>query len=141
MKPNIYLVVGCPGAGKSWICEQLMHKFEYVHHDGYIGHIDQPQIYVQAILLAAKSTTKPILAEAPFSISQIKNPLEKNGLTVIPVFIQEHPSVIAARYRKREGKDIIVGHLTRQKTYAERARELRAFSGTSEEVLQHLKAL
>lgn len=135
----VYLIVGCPGSGKSWVCDQLTDLFEYVHHDGYIRHINQPEVYVEAILEAGAKASRPLLAEAPFSISQIKEPLESEGFEVVPLFILEDEEVLRERYLEREGRDIPKGHLTRQKTYAERAEEYGAFSGTSQEVLDYLK--
>ncbi len=141
MKPQpIYLVVGVPGSGKSWVCEQLQKEFVYVHHDGFIGHINQPEVYVKAILDKAQDATKPLLTEAPFSIRSIKDPLVHAGYKVIPVFIIEKDEVVSARYLKREGKPIPKGHLTRVKTYEQRAKESGAFRGTSAEVLKHLKS-
>jgi polyphosphate kinase 2 (PPK2 family) len=96
-------------------------------------------IYVHEIIKAATNSDKPVLAEAPFSISQTKDPLEAHGIKVIPVFIAEDPEVITERYKNREKKPIPKGHLTRQQTYAQRAKQWKAFSGTSGEVLEHLK--
>lgn len=136
---NIYLVIGCPGAGKSWVCEKLTHLFEYVPHDLFIG---MPGVgFAQVILEAAETAERPLLTEAPFSISVIKNPLENAGHTVVPVFIIEDHEVISERYRNREGKEIPKGHLTRQETYLARAQEWESFTGTSEEVFEHLKSL
>lgn len=136
---RVFLVVGCPGSGKSWVCDQLKDggKFNYVHHDLYVG-MAGPK-YVDAIRAASAESSLPILAEAPFSISQIKGPLEEDGFQVEPVFIQEHPDTITGRYRAREKKDIPKGHLTRQQTYAQRADAWGSFKGTSEQVLKHLK--
>ena len=134
-----YMVVGCPGSGKSYVCEKLKDRFCYVHHDGFIGHINQPEKYVEAILEAAEGADKPLLIEAPFSISQIKGPLEEAGITVECVYIQEKPGVIEGRYETREKKQIPKGHITRQGTYLKRAKESGAFIGTSDEVLEHLK--
>ena len=135
----VYLVVGCPGSGKSWVCERLKERFTYVHHDLYIKMFGP--VYVNEIFKAALTSKKPILAEAPFSISQIKDPLEKHGIRVVPVFIQEDPDVITERYLRREKRQIPKGHLTRQETYAQRARAWKAFSGTSDELLEHLKQI
>lgn len=139
IKQPIYLVVGVPGSGKSWVCEQLTQQFEYVHHDGFIGHIAQPQVYVAAILEKAETASKPLLTEAPFSISSIKDPLEEAGYSVTPVFIIEEPEVLSSRYFGREGREIPKGHLSRMNTYAERAEEWGAFRGTSSQVLEFLK--
>lgn len=133
----VYLVVGCPGSGKSWVCDQLKDQFHYVHHDLYMDMTGP--VYVHEIIKAATTSDKPVLAEAPFSISKTKDPLEAHGIKVIPVFIAEDPEVITDRYKNREKKPIPKGHLTRQNTYAQRAKLWKAFSGTSSEVLAHLK--
>lgn len=132
-----FLVIGCPGSGKSYVCEQLKDVAHYVHHDLSIGMAGDA--YVNEIVAQAETATKPLLIEAPFSVSEIKEPLEAQGFTVTPVFIQEDHAVIAARYRARDGKDIPVGHLTRQDTYMARATEWQAFAGTSDQVAAHLK--
>ncbi len=118
------------------MCEKLTDKFEYVPNDKFIG-----RDYVAGIIKIAKDATKPLLIEAPFSISATKDPLEKAGIDVIPVFIQELPLTIRTRYWQRDKKDIPQGHLTRQTTYAQRAKEWNAFSGTSDEVLKHLQSV
>lgn len=140
MKQKIYLVVGVPGSGKSWVCEQLKEKFTYVHHDGYI-YLKRPGAYVQAILEIAPTATKPLLTEAPFSVRETLDPLVAAGYEVIPVYIIEDPDVVAERYANRESKAIPQGHLTRMNTYRMRAQESGAFQGTSSQVLEHLKAL
>lgn len=134
-----YMVIGCPGSGKSWVCDQLQDDFEYVHHDLFIGMAGD--VYVKEIIKAAKTAKKPLLIEAPFSISAIKEPVELAGIKVIPLFIQEKPGVISDRYRRRENKEIPKGHLTRQETYKHKANSWKAFKGTSEEVYNHLKKL
>lgn len=133
MSGSVFIVVGCPGSGKSWVCEQLGHKFDHLKHDDFIG-----KDYGSALAEASKGN-KPVLAETPFSISQLKEPLEAKGIKVVPVFISEPDGVIEERYLKRNGKPIPTGHLTRQKTYAERAKLYGAFIGTAQEVLEHLK--
>jgi len=140
--PNktLYLVVGAPGSGKTWVCNQLENKFHLIHHDGYI-YLKQPGAYVQAILTLAPTIDRPILIEAPFSISQTVEPLEKKGYKIHPVFIVEPSAVHADRYQKREGKPIPQGHLTRTQTYLQRAKDGRHFYGTAEQVLKHLQEL
>lgn len=139
MMKKAYMVIGCPGSGKSWVCDKLDDQFSYVHHDLYIGMAGDT--YVKEILKACENAKKPLLIEAPFSVSVIKEPLELFGVEVIPVFIQEKHEVITERYFKREKRPIPTGHLTRQKTYAKMAKEWNAFAGTSTEVYEYLKAL
>lgn len=137
MANKVYLVIGCPASGKTWVCEQLKKEFAYVPHDVFIGK--PADSYVEFVKDFAKKSSRPMLMEAPFSISQLKEPLERAGMTVICVFIQEDHNVIAARYSKRDKKQIPKGHLVRQDTYAARARQWGSFSGTTNEVLEHLK--
>lgn len=131
---KVYLVVGVPGSGKSWVCAKLAPKFNHVAHDDF-KNVD----YTKVIWTAAKQGSKPVLAETPFGVSQIMATLCDNGVEVEPVFILESTEVTTQRYSLREGKAIPKGHLTRIETYALRAKQLGAFSGTSQEVLEHLK--
>lgn len=134
MTQPIYLVIGCPGSGKSWVCEQLRDQYEYVPHDSYLNNA----LHIEATVRAAKTATKPLLIETPFSVSQIKDPLEK-GFRVVPVFIQEHHEVIRKRYKERGSGDLPAGHLARQLTYRQRAQLWQSFQGTSQQVLEYLR--
>lgn len=132
----VYLVIGCPCSGKSWVCEQLTTQYSYVRHDDYMN--DKPGRYVGEIIGEAKVGIRPVLCETPFSVSQIKDPLEKAGLRVVPVFIIEDAETLGRRYQAREGKPIPAGHLTRQDTYKLRANAWQAYKGTSLDVRNHL---
>lgn len=132
---KVYLVVGTPGSGKTWVCNQLKDKFKYLPHDEYPKEVQ----YLNEVKRLARISDKPVLIETPFSVRQIVDPLTTIGIDVIPVFILENPDVVASRYKKREGKAIPQGHLTRIQTYRQRAKEMNAFSGNSQEVLDHLK--
>lgn len=134
---TIYMVVGCPGSGKSWVCDQMKDLYTYVHHDLFIEMTGTK--YLDAIVEAAKTSKRPLLIEAPFSVSQTKEPLEAMGFKVVPVIIQEAPGVIEARYLMRERKIIPKGHLSRQLTYYNRAKLWNSFVGTSGQVLDHLR--
>lgn len=137
MTKEIYLVVGTPGSGKSWVCSQLTDKFDYIPHDEF----DDTNQYLSAIKRMADFTDKPVLIETPFSVSQILKPLTAYGLNVHPVFIIESPELTAKRYYEREGKDIPQGHLTRINTYIDRAQEYQAPNGSSQFILNYLKSL
>lgn len=135
----IYLVIGVPASGKSWVCEQLTAQFEYAPHDAYISGTSKTNSYIAAIVRAHKVATKPLLIETPFSVSQIKEPLEAHGYNVVSVFIIEDDKTLEERYKARERKPIPLGHLTRQRTYKDRALTTQAFYGTSDAVLAYLK--
>lgn len=134
---SVHLIIGVPGSGKTWVCEQLDGKgFHYVAHDNYIkGN------YIGALHDAARFQTCPILAEAPFSITAIKEPLERFGIWVNPVFVLTPENELHRRWHERGNVEEKTknGHISRQHTYRQRALEYRAFSGTADEVLKYLK--
>lgn len=133
----IYLVVGVPASGKSWVCEQLQDRMRYVHHDLYVG-MSGPQ-YVLALASAREQEgSRPVLGEVPFSVREVVEPLVAHGLVVEPVYIIEPPSVLAARYFLREAKSLPDGRIKQEMTYLERARASGAFHGTAAEVLAYL---
>lgn len=138
---KVYLICGVPGAGKSWVCSQLSNEFTYVPHDNHIHEKDSGLIYVRELIKAAHKSVKPVVGEAPFSISKTKDPLEAAGVDVVPVFIDEQPGVLMQRYRDREKKEIPQQHLTRANTFRSRAEDWKSFSGTAQEVLAHLKSI
>lgn len=146
---TLWLVVGAPGSGKTYVCEKLKHKFHLIHHDGFI-YLKEPGAYVKEILKEAPKALKPVLIEAPFSVSQTREPLEAAGYRVVPVYIVEDEETHSQRYLEREkaaGRwseeklKHLKGHLTRTKTYLERAKTERCFHGTSDEVYAYLRDL
>jgi hypothetical protein len=139
---KVYLLIGAPASGKTYVTDRMKGSFELVDHDAFIGRAKQPEAYVSAILAAAKDGRRDVLAEAPFSISQIKDPLESAGLTVVPVFVTASDGDLHSRWDQRGNvsESTRRGHMTRLRTYAERARDWNAFRGTSDEVLEFLRA-
>jgi hypothetical protein len=138
MMKDVYLVIGVPASGKSWACNQLKTKFEYVHHDGFI-YLKNPAAYLTAVRTTAMGAQKPLLIEAPFSMG-IMWDLEILGYNVTPIFILEKEEILRARYKQRERveESIIQGHLTRQETFRKRAIKAKAFMGDSTQVFNHL---
>jgi dephospho-CoA kinase len=130
---KIYLVCGVPGSGKTWVCNQLKDKFDYINHDNYKKN------YALILKSAASYSKKPILADCPFAERALRDELVKSGYKVIPVFIIEDPSVSKQRYETRDKKPYPQSFLTRAKTIENRAKEWDAFAGTSKQVLEHLK--
>lgn len=138
-KKIVYLVAGVPGCGKSWVCNQLKEEFNYVPHDQHY------KAHATAILEEIKTTKKPILADCPFAERILRETLEKYHIEVIPIFIVEAPEVVKMRYETRAkpvpGRAIPKSFLTRATTIKDRIKEWNAFSGTSSEVLKHLKEI
>lgn len=153
MKP-VYLICGVSGCGKSWVCRQLSDKFNYVPHDRCWSHPNarpaegldpkwgpkgSVSTHLHTLLVQAHKSEKPILTECPFAERQLKEELEKSGVTVVPIFVVEAPHVIAERYLAREGKPLPKAAFSRAFSISGRAREWGAFFGTATEVFQHLK--
>lgn len=137
MKHPIYLLIGVPGSGKTWCTDRVAHRFHFLHHDGFF-YLKHPGAYLKDILEQAPTIEKPMLIEAPFSISETLNPLLAAGYDVKQVYILEPREVVAMRYLRREGKHCPPGHLTRLDTYRKRAEAGATFSGTTEEVVKFL---
>lgn len=134
---KIYLICGVPGSGKTWVLDQLKEDHKTIHYD---RHFNTPRAdYANKLLDASK--LGPVIADCPLGISEIVNYLYDNGGEVTPLFIVEKPDVVTSRYFKREGKSIPKQHLGRIDTIKRRAKEYSAFSGTSKEVLEHLRGL
>lgn len=134
---QIYLIAGVPGSGKSTVCNEVTHKFNYYPHDSY----KVKGTYVSAILEQSNTLDdKPILMETPFSVSELQEPLERAGYSIKLVYIIEAPEVLIERYERREGKPYPKGNLTRNETYRQRS-STAEFSGTSIEVLNYLKSI
>lgn len=132
---EVVLLVGVPGSGKTWCTNQLGDKYDLCLNDDHIG-----KDYIAALLQAsAKPGIKKVLGECPFSISAVRDPLIGSGRKVSLVFIIEEDRVVTDRYFKRDKKPIPPGHLSRQKTYRNRAQETSSFSGTSSDVAKYLK--
>lgn len=132
---KIYLIIGVPGSGKSWTSSKLGDKFEVMAHDEYLD-----TNYPAMLIKAACMLSKPIVGELPFGITETIEYLTESGADIEPVFIVERDAVLVSRYQEREGRTIPKGHLTRQKTYVDRAEAMGAFMGTSKEVLDYLKS-
>jgi hypothetical protein len=135
MKP-IYLICAVPASGKTWACKQLTHKFDWVPHDAH-----PVARYYIAILEAAKQSTKPILAEAPFRISELYDQLTKRGAVVKDYWILEPLEVCKRRYEQREGKAYLDQHIRAHAKYAARLKGSYARQGTSAQVLAMLLAV
>lgn len=155
MKP-VYLIIGVSGCGKSWILRQLADKFHYIPHDRCWSHPNaKPEegldpkwgppgsesTHLKEISMAAKKSNKPVITEVPFAERKFREDLEAQGFDVIPVFVVEDADLISKRYEARERKPLPKAAYSRAKTIINRAKEWRAFYGTSDEVLKHLQDL
>lgn len=129
--PTVYLLVGAPASGKSWIANQLTDTFEYVSYDGNSkkDHLD----------LLRKKSDKPKLYDPTFKISTIIR-RHSDEFNFIVIGIYETEEVLRSRMEQRGGKwtDTII---KRNEVVKKRYEKYGAngFLGTSQEVLDYLK--
>lgn len=131
----VYMVCGIPAAGKSWVCEQLTHKFTYVPNDDYIG---RRGAQIHAIMRAAEGP-KPVLIDCPFAEREYRAQLEGMGLTVHPYFIITPAEVAAERYESRGNGPLAKSQVTRATSIINRAEEWGAPRGSSAQILSMLR--
>ena len=131
--PTVYMLIGAPAAGKSWVANQLLDKFDYVSYDGNRkkDHLD---------LLRAKSD-KPKLYDPTFKISTVIRRYSEE-FNFIVIAIQEEEEILRARIANRGGKwtDTVMKRNTQIKKRYEKYSE-GGFIGTSDEVLAYFKSL
>lgn len=153
---RVFLIVGVPGSGKTWVCKQVTDKFHYVAHDRCWRHptlfpdkndpdpkfpSGAKSTHVETIVYESRLTDKPIITECPFNEREISSEMQRKGLVVIPIFIVETPLTIKRRYEQRDGKPIPEHFMTRANSIKGRAIEWRARFGTSEQVVTLLREL
>lgn len=132
-KPAVYLICGVSGSGKTWVCRQLAHKFNYIPHDEHYRDI--------LTAIGRAEDDKPVITECPFGERILRGQLEREGYKVVPYFVVEDTRTVQDRYKAREKKDLPKAAATRSVTIIERAKEWKAPYGTSAEILDKLKRL
>ena len=124
------MVCGASGSGKSWICKQLVDKFNYISFDENPKkhHID---------LIKSAGLDKPILYDPPIKISTfIKR--HSHEFNIIPIFIIEEEGVVKERVVGRGGT--WTEHLAKRcNVMRQRNKKYGVFAGTSQEVLEYLQ--
>lgn len=133
---RVTMLCGVPGSGKTWVMNHLRDSYFCINHDDYIS---KPSMDLFSKIVYAAQGSKPVIVDCPFAERDFRTKLESLGLSVVPVFIVEKPEVVNRRYRQREGKEASKATLTRANTIMNKAHEWRAYFGTSEEVLNHLR--
>lgn len=134
---DVYMVCGVPAAGKSWVCEQLKHRFTYVDNDKYIGN---KTAHWAAILNAAEGS-KLVLVDCPFAERELKERLEEIGLKVHPFFIITPVETVKERYALRGNGPLPQASVTRATSILNRANEWDSPRGSSAEILSMLQAI
>lgn len=132
--PDIYMLIGAPASGKSWVCNQILDQFEYISYDKNIkkNHLK---------LLRALSK-KPKLYDPTFKISTIIR-RHSDEFNFHIICIKETEDVLKERIANRGGKmtdTIMKRNKQVEKRYIKYG-STKSFIGTSTEVLEYLKKL
>lgn len=129
--PTVYLLIGAPSAGKSWVASQVLDKFEYVSYDSNSKN--------DHLGLLRAASDKPKLYDPTFKISTIIR-RHSNEFNFILVSIYEAEEVLKARMTSRGGEwtdTIMKRNEVVKKRYEKYG--VNGFIGTSDEVLLYLK--
>lgn len=129
--PTVYLLVGAPASGKSWVASQLADKFEYISYDSNRKktHLDLLKI----------PSIKPKLYDPTFKISTIIR-RHSNEFNFILVGIYEKEQILRGRMNLRGG--VWTDTVMKRNEVAKKRYEkygTNGFLGTSQEVLEFLK--
>jgi len=131
--PTVYLLVGAPASGKSWVANQLIDKFDYISYDGNRKktHLD----------LLRVPSTKPKLYDPTFKISTVIR-RHSDEFNFIIVAIQEDEPTLRARMAERGGKwtDTIMKRNEQVRKRFEKYGN-DGFIGNSSDVLVYLSSL
>ncbi|MEM4726500.1 MAG: hypothetical protein QXG63_06125 [Nitrososphaerales archaeon] len=130
---TVYLLIGAPGAGKSWVANQLKHKFKYVSYD------ENPK--KDHLTLLREPTDRPIIYDPTFKISTFIR-RHSHEFDIKLVAIRESEDVLKERILSRGGEwtpTIAKRNLDVQKRFAKYGAS--GFIGTSQEVLNYLDSL
>lgn len=129
-KQALFLIIGCPASGKSWVCNQLKDKLNYVSYDNI-----NKNYHIYELL---KNNSKPLLYDPTIKVSTfIKR--YSHLFNVRLIVITEDKDVIAERMLNRGGK--ITNTLDRRIKRMSDLSKHCEFNGTSNEVLDYFRVL
>lgn len=129
-KQDLLLVAGCPASGKSWVCNQLKDKFNYVSYDEV-----NRNLHVYELL---KNNSKQLLFDPTIKISTFTKDIG-HLFNIRLIVIKEDESIINNRMISRGGEvtETIKKRIKRMNDLSKKCE----FSGTSLEVFNYLKGI
>lgn len=131
-KPTVYLLIGAPGAGKSWIAEQVKNNYDYISFDDVPKkeHIEKLKV----------PSSKHKLYDPTFKISTLIK-RHSHELNFIIATIQEEEDTLRTRINSRGGKwtDTIMKRNNEcKKRFIKYNKDNKGFIGNANEVLSFL---
>jgi hypothetical protein len=128
----IYLLVGAPCSGKTWIIDQAKDFAQCVEHDASLDNLDK---YAGRVANAACAGI--VVADIPFKGEEFAAQLSKLGLDVHKLYVLVRDGDLKQRYFKRNGKLPHQYILNTNKSIMEHFQE-GEFAGDSTHVLEYL---
>lgn len=129
----IYLLVGIPASGKSWICDR-MKGMKVIRHDDFKDRGE----YLAHLWEAAADGD--VLAEAPFNAAEIVRSMNRRRVPICEVHVTGELPEIEKRYLDRtDGKKSLPANFRTNHTRYKQDHERFEFVGTSDEVLKWLE--
>jgi dephospho-CoA kinase len=130
-KPTIYLLIGAPASGKSWVASQLSDLYSYISYDENpkSSHLD----------LLRQEHSKPILYDPTFKISTVIR-RHSDEFNFVIAAIQESEETLRNRMTLRGGSwtdTVLKRNSEIRKRYEKYGNG--GFIGTSSEVLCFLR--
>ena len=129
--PTVYLLIGAPSAGKSWVAEQLLDSYDYVSYDDNSKkmHLD----------LLRSQSDKPKLYDPTFKISTtIRRHSDEFNFIIVAIYEDEQTLKSRIASRGGEWTDTIMKRNHQVKKRFEKY-GAGGFIGTSSQVLEFLK--
>lgn len=130
----IYVLVGVPASGKSYVCEKLKDKFVVCEHD----KVPSRQLYTAAVSALAHGG-KTVIAEAPFNAQELVSALIARRHTVHQVLVTASLPELEQRYLLRAGKSYPPNFRTNHYRYLAAPHRF-LFSGTGDAVVAYLSS-
>jgi hypothetical protein len=126
-RKKVIVVAGASGAGKSWVCNQIKHKFYYCEHD------KTNKDYIRSFMFNLKQSI--VVYDPTVHVSSF---IKRNSdlFDINLIVIQEDEATIKLRLEERGGEftPSIKRRILRMKNLAKGA----VFTGTSSEVLEFI---
>lgn len=94
---NLFILIGAPGTGKTWLCDKLFNDFNIISSDRIRGDIDS------AVSEALKES-KPVIVDLPFRIKAFIERWRARVPDCIVVALVEEESVHKIRLAMRGGE-------------------------------------
>lgn len=94
---NLFILIGAPGTGKTWLCDKLSNDFNIISSDRMRGDIDS------AVSEALKDS-KPVIVDLPFRIKAFIERWRARVPDCVVVALVEEESVHKIRLAMRGGE-------------------------------------